>query len=265
MKIKTHIALTLVLAAVSIAFAPSFLKVPITEGETDPVMLEIDPYMIDALYGQDEKGQTGRFGAEGGLADLLTEPKFVELIEKHDLDLFNGPMIGDIKPTSAKFWVRTAGAFKVQVKIGELVSEVVQTDADDDFTAVMKVEGLTPFTEHKYSVMLNDKVIERDSFHFRTAPRQGDEVKFHVTFGSGARYVPVTEYAWSNMAAARPLAYLGLGDNVYIDVMHRRGAQRLFYYRRAISPAYRQLINSVGMYAVWDDHDMAMDLSLIHI
>ena len=259
MKIKTHIALTLVLAAVSIAFAPSFLKVPITEGETDPVMLEIDPYMIDALYGQDEKGQTGRFGAEGGLADLLTEPKFVELIEKHDLDLFNGPMIGDIKPTSAKFWVRTAGAFKVQVKIGEFVSEVVQTDADDDFTAVMKVEGLTPFTEHKYSVMLNDKVIERDSFHFRTAPRQGDEVKFHVTFGSGARYVPVTEYAWSNMAAARPLAYLGLGDNVYIDVMHRRGAQRLFYYRRAISPAYRQLINSVGMYAVWDDHDMAMD------
>jgi alkaline phosphatase D len=61
------------------------------------------------------------------------------------------------------------------------------------------------------------------------------------------------------MARSRPLAYLGLGDNVYIDVKERRGAQRLFYYRRCLSPAYRDLVSSVGMYAVWDDHDMAMN------
>ena len=250
---------TLVLVLTSLAAAQVVAKKPITEGESDPVMKEIDPFMIDALYGKDPEGQTGRLGAEGGLADLLAEPKFVDLIEKHDLQLFNGPMLGDIKPTSAKFWVRTAGAFKVQVKVGEHVSKVVQTDSADDFTAVMQVEGLDPFTEYQYSVILNDVVIKRDSFRFRTAPEKGQDVKFHVAFGSGARYVPVNEYAWSNMAAGRPLAYLGLGDNVYIDVQHRRGAQRLFYYRRFISPAYRDLVSSVGMYAVWDDHDMAMN------
>ncbi len=234
-------------------------KEPITEGETDPVMKDLDPYLIEALYGKDVEGQTGRFGAEGGMADLLTEPAFVELIEKHDLTLFNGPMLGDIQPTSASFWVRTAGTVSIQITVGEQISETLQTEAATDFTAVLKVEGLQPFTEYTYSVRVNGETIQRDAFRFRTAPERGQKVEFHVTFGSGSRYVPTNEHAWKTMADQRPLAYLGLGDNVYIDVQHRRGAQRLFYYRRCLSPAYRELINSVGMYAVWDDHDMAMN------
>tara|TARA_R110002049_G_scaffold305056_3_gene501174 strand:+ start:135097 stop:136572 length:1476 start_codon:yes stop_codon:yes gene_type:complete len=234
-------------------------KEPITEGEQDPVMLDLDPFLIELLYGSDAKGQTGRLGAEGGMADLLNEPKFIELVEKHQLKLFSGPMLGDIKPTSAKFWVRTAGPASVQIKIGQRTSQVVQTGSVDDFTAVLTVDGLTPFTDHRYSVLVDANEIQRDSFQFRTAPEKGQRTKFHVTFGSGSRYVPVHEHAWRNMAKQRPLAYLGLGDNVYIDVVDRRGAQRLFYYRRCLSPAYRELINSVGMYAVWDDHDMAMN------
>ncbi|MEM7316791.1 MAG: alkaline phosphatase, partial [Planctomycetota bacterium] len=252
----------LVFLSIFVAITPartSVAKPPITEGETDPVMKEVDPYLIKAFYGDDSKGQTGRLGAEGAMADLLAEPDFVKLVQKHDLKLFNGPMLGDVQPTSARFWVRTAGAAEVQVKVGELGSEAVTTDATDDFTAVMKVSGLTPFTEYRYTVLVDGKSIKRDAFRFRTSPSPGQKAKFHVTFGSGARYVPANEYAWRNMAEGRPLAYLGLGDNVYIDVMHRRGAQRLFYYRRCLSPAYSDLISSVGMYAVWDDHDMAMN------
>lgn len=251
---------TLSLLLLAFLLVPNlFAKEPITDGETDPVMLELDPYLIDALYGADAKGQTGRHGAEGALVNLLTEPKFVDLVKKHDLRLFNGPMLGDVQPTSAKFWLRTAGPATVQIKVGEQVSDRAQTAADTDFTAVLTVAGLQPFTEHSYSVLLDGEEIQLESFQFRTAPESGQPVQFHVTFGSGSRYVPTHEYAWANMAKARPLAYLGLGDNVYIDVQHRRGAQRMFYYRRCLSPAYRQLINSVGMYAVWDDHDMAMN------
>ncbi|MCM2373850.1 alkaline phosphatase D family protein [Aporhodopirellula aestuarii] len=234
-------------------------KEPLTQGEQSEVMKDLDPYMIEALYGTDTRGQTGRFGAEGGLADLLTEPAFVELVEKHDAKLFNGPMLGDIKPTSAKFWLRTAGPTSVQIKVGEQKSELVQTSAADDFTAVMTVNNLKPFSDYTYSVELDGKTIQRDSFRLRTAPERGQKVEFDVTFGSGARYVPTHEYAWSNMAKSRPLAYLGLGDNVYIDVVNRRGAQRLFYYRRGLSPAFRELTSSVAIYAVWDDHDMAMN------
>ncbi|QDV82084.1 alkaline phosphatase D family protein [Planctomycetes bacterium TBK1r] len=241
------------------AGASAWAKEPLTEGEQDPVMLDLDPYLIDALYGSDPKGQTGRFGAEGGLADLLSEPEFVNLVEKHDLKLFNGPMLGDLKPTSAKFWVRTAGPARVQISVGAQSSDTVQTAAEDDFTAVMTVTGLQPFTDYAYTVNIDGRTIQSPTFKFRTAPDKGQDVDFHVTFGSGSRYVPPNEFAWHNMAKSRPLAYLGLGDNVYIDVVNRRGAQRLFYYRRCLSPAYRELIAGVGMYAVWDDHDMAMN------
>jgi len=67
------------------------------------------------------------------MADVLSDPKFVELVQKHDLRLFNGPMLGDIRPTSAKFWVRTAGPAKVQVRVGEQTSKLVNTSSQDDF------------------------------------------------------------------------------------------------------------------------------------
>jgi len=252
---RSATSLAIFVSTVSYAYA----KEPITEGEPSVVMKDLDPYLIKALYGTDEKGMTGRYGAEGGLADLLTEPAFVDLVDKHHLKLFSGPMLGHVQPTAAKFWLRTAGPAEVQVRVGERRSEVVKTSSENDFTAVMTVSGLQPFTQYTYSIELDRETIQRDSFQFRTAPRPGQKVTFDVAFGSGARYVPTNEYAWSNMAKSRPLAYLGLGDNVYIDVVNRRGAQRLFYYRRCLSPAYRELISSVGIYAVWDDHDMAMN------
>ena len=255
-----HLFLLCSITMIALILADSLdAKEPITKDEESAVMKDLDPFLIKALYGTDKAGQTGRFGAEGGMSDLLTESAFKELIQKHDLKLFNGPMLGDIQPTSAKFWVRTAGPAKVQIVVGSNSSSEVQTTKVGDFTAVMTVDGLDPFTEYAYAVKVDKKEIVRPSFKFRTAPNSGQKVQFDVAFGSGARYVPVNEYAWSNMAKMRPLAYLGLGDNVYIDVVNRRGAQRLFYYRRCLSPAYSELINSVGMYAVWDDHDMAMD------
>jgi len=239
----------------------AFCKTPVTENEQDPVMLDVDPYLIEVMYGKGgkSKGDQGRFGPEGGMADLLTEKAFTDLVAKHNLKLFNGPMVGDVQQDSARFWVRTAGPAKVQIAVGEHTSDVAETSEAKDFTAVMTVTGLKPFTDHPYSVLLDGREIKKDCFTFRTAPAKGQKVEFHVTFGSGSRYVPKNEYAWSNMAKTRPLAYLGLGDNVYIDVTNRRDAQRLFYYRRCLSPAYSELIASVGMYAVWDDHDMAMN------
>lgn len=259
LRLTAHIALAAMFCFLNAGVSA---KEPITEGEQSPVMQDLDPYLIDALYGQDAKGQTGRFGAEGGMAELLQEPAFRKLVEKHDLKLFNGPVLGDIQPTSAKFWLRTAGAAKVHIKVmseSHIWNVASATSEKDDFGIVLLVEGLAAFTDYTYSITVDGKTIQRESFRFRTAPAPGQKVQFDVAFGSGARYVPKNEYAWSNMAKARPLAYLGLGDNVYIDVVNRRGAQRLFYYRRYLSPAYSELVGSVAMYGVWDDHDMAMN------
>jgi len=193
------------------------------------------------------------------MADLIKEEGFMALVEKHDLKLFNGPLLGDVQPTSVKFWVRTAGAAKVQIRVGGKLSQRVTTSAESDFTTVLEVSGLEPLKEYNYSVILDGRGLHKDSYKFRTAPDHDAKTKFHIAFGACSRYVPKHEPAWKKMASARPLAYLGLGDNVYIDVVGRRDAQRLFYYRRYLSPSYAELVASVPMYAVWDDHDMGMN------
>jgi alkaline phosphatase D len=258
MKLFSAISVFSVLAYGAFAYEPK------TQGETDPVMLDLDPYMIKAMGGVWISSTTldsssCRFGPEGGMADLLKEPAFQGLIQKHDLKLFNGPMIGVLTPNSAKFWIRSAGPASFQVVVGDVKSDVVKTSAESDFTGIATIEGLKPFTDYSYSILLDGKEIKKDYFRFKTAPEKGQKVSFSVTFGSGACYNPPNEGIWRVMASKRPLAYLALGDNVYIDATDRRDTQRMNYYRRMLRQEYREAIACVGTYAVWDDHDMGIN------
>ena len=246
----------LAVSCVCLLLTGTWAKPPITDGETDPVMLDLDPYMIKALRNTPGKGLAGRWGPNGSIVQLVEESAFQALVKKHKLQLFNGPMIGCVSSDSVKIWVRTAGASSFQVICDHAKSAIVKTTAESDFTGVATIEGLMPFTSYEYSLVLDGKVIKKDHFRFRTAPKTGQGAKFAITFGSGARYVPINEGIWRVMAETRPMAYLGLGDNVYIDQTKHQNVQRLHYYRRMLRQEYRELIASTSIYAVWDDHDM---------
>ncbi|MHC4248666.1 MAG: alkaline phosphatase D family protein [Planctomycetota bacterium] len=236
----------------------------ITDGETDPVMVDLSPYLIKALRGS-PKGKGGRFGAEGGMPDLVKEPAFQELVRKHGLKLFTGPMVGSIADTSARFWVRTAGPARVQAVVGNprvaraqmRSSPEVLTRADGDFATVLEVTGLKPFADHTYEVLVDGKasgVAGRP--WFRTAPASGAKARFSIAFGGGARYIPKYEHVWETIRRARPLALLLLGDNVYIDEPQRRDIQRLHYYRRHLRHEWRAMAASTAVYGIYDDHDL---------
>lgn len=244
---------TIILFLTSLFTFGIWAKTPVTEGETDPVMLDLDPYMIEALRSDKYKG---RFGKEGSIVQLMKEPEFVKLIKKHDLKLFNGPMLGAISSNSAKVWVRTAGAASFYVKVGKIKSKEVKTTEASDYTGTAFIEGLEPFTEYKYSVVIDGKEIQKDYFKLKTAPKAGEGARFSIAFGSGARYQPTNEGIWRTMAEQKPMAYLGLGDNLYIDMPKHQNVQRLHYYRRMLRQEYREIIASSGTYAIWDDHDM---------
>jgi alkaline phosphatase D len=65
---------------------------------------------------------------------------------------------------------------------------------------------------------------------------------------------------WDTIRAREPLAMLMLGDNVYIDLPREAGPlHRYTYYRRQSRPEFRRLTRSAPMYAIWDDHDAAVD------
>ncbi|NQZ60423.1 MAG: fibronectin type III domain-containing protein, partial [Lentisphaeraceae bacterium] len=173
-----------------IQFASLQAKEPVTKGETDPVMLELDPYMIQALR---SNKLNGRWGKKGSIVQLMQEAEFQQMVKKHQLELFNGPMLGHITSTSVKVWIRSAGPATFYVTAGGKRSKKISTTAATDFTGMATIEGLKPFTEYEYSVILKGKKIDKDYFRFKTAPKPGQAAKFSISFGSGARYHPLNE------------------------------------------------------------------------
>ncbi|MDZ7765895.1 MAG: alkaline phosphatase D family protein [Melioribacteraceae bacterium] len=55
-------------------------------------------------------------------------------------------------------------------------------------------------------------------------------------------------------------AFLMLGDNVYVDLPEMPGSFHDYtYYRRQSRPEYKRFLESTNIYAIWDDHDAAID------
>lgn len=230
-------------------------KPPVTEGETDPVMLDLDPYLIKA-FGNGEAFKEAPLGVDAGLADILPDPTFQALVKKHDLQLFNGPLIGYQRSDAVSVWVRTAGAASVRVLVDGADTKPVKTTKDHDFSAVLEVTGLKANTDYKYSIEIDGRKITKPTFSFHTAPVAKSQDNFEILFGSGARYIPKHEFIWTTMRERKPLAYFALGDNLYIDRPDRPDVARVYYYRRYLSSHYAGFVSSVGQYGIYDDHDL---------
>lgn len=230
-------------------------KPPIPTPLETPVVGEADAFVLKHLYPSDK--------ADAGLMDLQHLPAYRQLVEKHDLRLFSGPMLGAVTDTSAKVWLRTAHPADVRIVARAAEHQVAaegSTSGKDDLTIVLELRKLRANTRYSYDVLIDGKsalgVLGRDSLpSFRTAPASGKAHKFSVGFGGGARYVPEKERIWDTIAADQPQGFLFLGDNIYIDEPRWRNKQRAMYYRRQMRPEYRRLTSTTACYAIWDDHD----------
>jgi alkaline phosphatase D len=234
----------------------SSAKPPIPTPADTPMMGEVDAYLLENLYSVEE--------TDTGLARIVSEPRFQELVQKHDLKLFGGPVLGTVTDSTARFWLRTPGPATVQVVVkkekdasAEMKTDRMRTQAHSDFSTILEIKNLMPSTSYEYDVLVNgESVYENNRPVFRTYPSKGQKARFSVGFGGGARYNPEKERMWDVIASYSPDAFLFLGDNVYIDLPHSRTKQRVHYYRRQLRPEYRRLSASTAMYAVYDDHDL---------
>jgi len=205
----------------------------------------------------------GRFlaGPRDLLKPLTDSDRFKTLAKKHAVELIHGPMLGCMTDSSVKFWVRTANEVPLQVLVSKskklrepVKSDIVRTDKDKDYTAVVGVAGLEPDTEYYYEVLIDGKK-QGGRASFRTFPPAGSKAIFQIGFGGGAGYTPQYERMWNTIASHNLTAFLFLGDNVYIDRPTQRAVQQYCYYRRQCRPEYRYFVGSVPIYAIWDDHD----------
>jgi alkaline phosphatase D len=180
----------------------------------------------------------------------------------------HGPMLGAMTDRGVRVWVRTADETPVRIAVSRtadlrdaLVAGPVRTRREDDFTAIVRVDGLEPDTEYHYAVLLGEaqRAVRAEHQRFRTFPPHGRPARFRIAFGGGAGYVPPNERMWDTLHRADPLAVLLLGDNVYIDDPESLEQHRYCYYQRQSRPEFRRLAGSRAVYAIWDDHDFAMD------
>ena len=178
--------------------------------------------------------------------------------------IVHGPMLGAVTDTSARVWIRTAVETRFQVQAttdGERHTASGATAAGRDYTGTATLQGLSPSTTYSYQVLVETNTPPNPpSYTLRTFPRAGASGTFVVAFGGCAGYTPWNERIWDTIAAHAPHAFLTLGDNVYIDLPGQPGPFHDYtYYQRQSRPEFRRLVSSIPVYAIWDDHDAAID------
>ena len=199
---------------------------------------------------------------------LIDYEPFQREVARRGIKLIHGPMVGSVTGTSARFWVRTAEESDVQVVAGssetfspQVRSAVAHSSADADYTVVVELHGLEPGATFHYDLTVDgESVLGPDYPSFRTFSPRGTPGQFEIGFGGGAGHVPRHERMWDVIGSRDPLAFLFLGDNVYIDLPeHPNGVHYYTYYRRQSREEFRRLVASTAIYAIWDDHDCAID------
>ncbi len=199
------------------------------------------------------------------LAPLYSHPVFQKLTR--DISLLHGPSVFNIADSSVKIWLRTDGEQDIQIAFwagnGRRVdspsvklTDLVQSNAEDDFTAVVPLEGLLPDRSYSYEVKLGDEwMVAPGDQDFWTLPKNGNPATFEIGFGGGAGFTPWYERMWRTIEDQSLDAFLLLGDNVYHDVPEHPETQRYMYYRRQSRPEYRSFAANTPLFAIWDDHD----------
>jgi alkaline phosphatase D len=190
-------------------------------------------------------------------------------------------------------WVPVA-VLSLASKIGADIAQVARTPLlttgpETDFTLTVSLEGLTPATRYRYSVIVSPKEHEVTEAEARTAA-QGE----FTTLADATSRVPVT-FAWSGDlggqqrcrrgAAGYPIFdviraqhldfFLFLGDTMYADYVcpsppNEPGADflatTLADYRarhrdQRGAEALRRLLGDIPVYVMWDDHEVRNDFS----
>lgn len=64
---------------------------------------------------------------------------------------------------------------------------------------------------------------------------------------------------WRTINAAKPDAFLFLGDNMYFDTQDSSGQFAKEYARMLEDPEFKRLYDTTPIHAVWDDHDFGLN------
>lgn len=209
------------------------------------------------------------------------------------LELTTGVMTGEMDQHSAVVWGRGTGRGYLQLELetgsGPKRQRAPLVEARD-FTARIQLSGLEPGTTYHYRSWLSSDPDggvappEATTAAFRTAPpasaSEGLRFAFSGDLGGqnacrdSSRGYPI----FGELAEERLDFFIGLGDMIYgdgvcrgtgrfgntqiprdVDFATKRHEYWHFWRYNREDAGFRQLLESAGYYAVWDDHEVVND------
>jgi len=194
---------------------------------------------------------------------LYSTKEFQKLKSEKNFKIVHGPMKGAVTSSSAKIWLRTVDESNIEIIVLYGGNEVGRysgiSEKKKDYVAVISVGNLQQDTEYNFKIVVDGTEIP-GTHQLKTYAQSYRDNKIIVAFGGGAGYTDQHERIWLTLANYNLDAFLFLGDNVYVDLPEMPNAFHNYtYYRRQSRPEYRTFLETTNVYAIWDDHDAAID------
>ena len=180
-----------------------------------------------------------------------------------------GPMVGEVRPDSARLWLRMSGDYFDSVveytddpnRRQWRQSDPFRASLENELVAKPELTDLAPDQDIYYRLRVNgdqDRYLRNlPPFRLRTAP--SGPARFRIGFGSCARVQddPV-QPIWGGIAKWQPDLFLWLGDNIYGDSLNPE-VLAAEYRRQRFVESFQPLGRSTPQLATWDDHDFGLD------
>jgi phosphodiesterase/alkaline phosphatase D-like protein len=192
--------------------------------------------------------------------------------------LTHGPIVGGVTSSAGRFYLRsdTTASVNVQLSTSILFTSPITgtaqtTVADNDFAALIRVDGLQPNRRYYYRALVNGQPVF-DVREFQTFPPEGSRDTFKFTFGSCQQvkpwqHNPIAGQVYRTMAIEQPRFFLQIGDWGYPDTTDSESEPTDFFtmdkkrlqasYRAKYDPSYpmQWLLRVAPVDYVYDDHD----------
>jgi len=206
-------------------------------------------------------------GPRNLFASIYETDTYQELHRRLASPILQGPMVGATGSDYVTVWVRTDVERNLTLQVSAdptftstTAASQGRSSAVNDYTTVLRAEGLKPSTRYYYRLSSKDRVMKSESaLSFITFPARTEKTRFSIAFGGGAGYALEHERMWDTIRAHQPTALFLLGDNVYIDWPEMPEVQKYCYYRRQSRPEFRALTATTPTFAIYDDHDFGKD------
>ncbi|MCA9564869.1 MAG: fibronectin type III domain-containing protein, partial [Myxococcales bacterium] len=177
-----------------------------------------------------------------------------------------GVTVGEMTSTTAQVWTHTGQTeSSIEVHYGTSRENLNQTAfgqsfASDGYTAQIPLSGLEPGTHYYYEVDLDDGLARSEIGQFRTAPTPGAAEGFTFLVSGDIMNRGSSLFDLFNLMAVEDADfYISMGDWPYADAAATLSGYWSIHKLVRDDPQIRNFIRSMGMFAIFDDHEVYND------